>query len=143
MTDRKPPTPLHAAAAQWLFSVGSDGQPILGVSVMPAAGDSPMHDVIYKVAAGLLAATQAVQMRDTADAVAKQRMDEQAAMLKTPIEEAQIFITRMRDLMQPGVTLQISASPHGRVTINGVGHGASIFEALDAYIEWKGKRKKG
>lgn len=142
MTDRKPPTDLHAAAAQWLFSVGMDGQPMLGVSVMPAAGDSPMHDVIYKVAAGLLAATQAVQMRDTADAVAKQRMDEQAAMLKTPVEEAQIFITRMRELMQPGVTLQISASPHGRVTINNIAHGATIFEALDAYFAWQ-KRRKG
>jgi hypothetical protein len=115
---------------------------MLGVSVMPAAGDSPMHDVIYKVAAGLLAATQAVQMRDTADAVAKQRMDEQAAMLKTPVEEAQLFITRMRDLMQPGVTLQISASPHGRVTINNIAHGATIFEALDAYFAWQ-KRRKG
>lgn len=140
MTDRKPPTELHAAAAQWLFSVGKDGQPLLGVTAMPATGDSAMHDVIYKCASAMIAATEALQMREIADQVARARMEERVALLRNPAQESQLVMVLLDQAFEHTNYLQIARAPSGRFIVQNNAHGQTLREALADFVE---RRRRG
>lgn len=126
----KAPTLNHAHAARILCSIGMDGEPLYGVSIMKPRGEDPLRDIQYTAAHVLLLQTRVILLADQASRLERERIEKETIRANTDAGEAVVGWGMLNALLEDdSYEVQIRKTRGGAYVVNSF-RGESLNESL-------------
>lgn len=126
----KAPSSVHAHAARTLCSVGMDGEPLYGTSIMKPRGEDPLRDVQYTAAMVLLLQTRVILLADQASRLERERIEKETLKAGVDANDAVLGWSMLNALLEDdSYEVQIRKTRSGAYVVNSL-RGGSLNESL-------------
>lgn len=126
----KAPSHTHAHAARILCSIGMDGEPLYGVSIMKPRGEDPLRDIQYTAAHVLLLQTRVILLADQASRLERERIEKETIRANTDAGDAVLGWGMLNALLEDdSYEVQIRRTRGGSFIVNSL-RGESLNESL-------------
>jgi hypothetical protein len=136
----KAPTINHAHAARILCSIGMDGEPLFGVSVMKPRGEDPLRDIQYTAAHVLLLQTRVILLADQAGRLERERIEKETLKANVDAGDAALGWGILNALLEDdNYEVQIRRTRGGAFMVNSF-RGETLNESLKVLYN---RRKRG